>query len=275
MKISVVTWDAGFREKLLTIDCFQAQGLLPDEVMWVDYYAASGQVKKRLSKSPGFRSLDLGHDRDSAWHLGSCINRGVDAATGDILVIPDGDIFMDTEFLQCVADCIDRGPEELVVYFRRFDEPDTGSDVHQTPTIEKLRKSTILTNPTNYGGCVAMRRGTFEKIGGYEEHPVFSGPGMNGMETYTRLRNAGCAIQWASHPIYHPWHVMTGSSSTDDAKRRELEQLKLDFPWLVSYSGILQSWIVHRRALAVSHQASRAECDQIIDELPEALQRYL
>ena len=55
-----------------------------------------------------------------------------------------------------------------------------------------------------------LSKKNFELIDGYETHDVFAGPGMNGKETYIRLRNAGLNIRWSKEKnTYHPWHPNT------------------------------------------------------------------
>src|SRR5690606_36152166 len=112
-----------------------------------------------------------------------------------------------------------------------------------------LEKNCKLTNPTNYAGCLVLHRQMFEQIRGYEEHSAFSGPGINGMETYTRLRNCGASIKWGDAKIYHPWHESTGSSSASAEERKMLAELASRYHWIIPYAGITQSWIVWQRSL--------------------------
>jgi hypothetical protein len=268
MKISVITWDADFRENTHTIDCFCQQDF-PEgdfEFIWVDFFDSNNLVREKIGRYPHATLLPLKNLQDTPWHIGKCINTGVMSSSGKVLVICDGDIMVGRDFLSYVWQS-HQNYEDLVVYFRRYDELEEDRVNQGSPTISYLKKKTQLMNPTNYGGCMTLKRKNFEIIRGYETHSAFSGPGCQSLETYTRLLNAGMAIQWArGKKIYHPWHANSGLPGHADGKALKFAQL--DYPWIIPYAGIEQSWIVHCRKLSEDFIANTVACEKHLKEMP-------
>ena len=268
MKISILAWDADFRESLHTVDFFADQDLDQNdyEFLWVDYYQSNDHVRKKVSQYANTRLITLDHDKSRTWHLGQCINAGAAQAKGDLLVIPDGDIAVEKDFLSSVLES-HQNQMNLVTYHKRYDEPKEAACRESKTSIEHLKKKTRLINPTNYAGCLALHRDTFDRINGYEAHAAFAGPGINGMETYIRLRNAGCLIKWEpAVRIYHPWHPSSGSAGHNDLKA--LKEAKSAYPWIIPYAGLQQSWIIHRREVLCETRADEAGCDRLLEQMP-------
>jgi GT2 family glycosyltransferase len=159
-------------------------------------------------------------------------------------VIPDGDIAFEDNFLEEVSKYHEKY-HDLVLYFRRWDERSPHLEKKGRPSISTLRDTCRLTNPTNYGGCLTISRKALEYVRGYEEHELFSEAGANGMELYTRLKNAGFPIMWhPTHKIYHPWHE--GTAPKDPEYKRKID---------------LQNLIIKKRDLNVVFLASSNEVD--------------
>ena len=266
MNISVIAWDACFREHFHTIDSFLAQDYPKDkyEFIWVDFYTNKNPaLLKKIEAHPNVSLLNLNHNPSENWHLGKCINAGVDEAKGDIIVLPDGDIVVQEDHLQVIEDEL-KDRHEKILYFRRWDEPKNAHCALST-NIDYLEKNTILTNPTNYAGCLCLNRSALDKVSGYEESEIFAGPGTNGKETYIRFRNAGFEIKWHSKKIYHPWHPSTGSS---DKYTSELIEVAKYTKWLNPYCGIKQSWALKSRGLDLSFVANDGTMNRYEDNAP-------
>lgn len=243
-KISVITWDAGFRENFHTIDSFANQTIPKEdyEFIWVDYYdKIKPEVQAKITGIPNAKSLCV--NGNGQWRLATCLNYGIKNSSGELLVIPDGDIVVNSDFLSKVWDAHSK-IDNLVLYFRRWDEPE---HAHSSEiSIEHMEKVCEMNNPTNYSGCITMRRHVWDYVNGYEEHPLFAGPSFTGLELYTRLKNAGFPIMW--HPtvkIYHPWHANTGTP----AQRIE-EELGL----------------IRCRDLAINYKASSEQVNMFLRE---------
>ncbi|MDO8123118.1 MAG: glycosyltransferase family A protein [Candidatus Hermodarchaeota archaeon] len=236
LKISVITWDASFRESFHTVDFFRDQSFpqLEYEFIWVEYYSdVNPRLRQQMSLLENARIICLGGEGE--WHAGICLNEGIKQSRGKVIVTCDGDIAVEPDFLYTVwgsHNTIDN----LVLYFRRLDEPE---NAHELPIrLNHLEQVCQLRNPTNYGGCLTTRRKCIDYVHGYEEHLFFAGAGAISKELYTRLKNAGFPIMW--HPIkkvYHPWHANT---------LRGTYKLKRD----------QQLWVIRCRDLSVDYLAS-------------------
>lgn len=263
MKISIITWDACFRESYHTVDSFCSQSYDTNffEFIWVEYYKNDNPVlNDKILKYTNAKLINLNNSQDEPWHLGKCINAGIRESNGEIVIIPDGDIIVQPDFLQNI-DTILKNKNSLVVYFRRWDEPETEGQKKPTLDINRLKKVCRLHNPTNYAGTVALNRETLAAVGGYEEHIVFSKAGANGLELYIRLRNASFPILWHEIPIYHPYHPNTGFS---EKRQNKLEFLKQYFDWINPYSGIEQSWIIYMRSKDLSTLSNSGQIDDYL-----------
>lgn len=246
-KISVVTWNGGFRESFHTVDFFANQTFSKEEYdfTWVEYYSEVPQpLKEKIDSIPNGKILCL--ERDGQWHAGQCMNAGVQDREGELLVITDGDIAVEPDFLEQVWH-IHEKYKNLVLYFRRWDELEEDHVPGKSQSsIEHLKLNCRLDNPTNYGGCITVRREVFDSVGGYEEHPIIGGPGAVSKELYTRLNNAGHPIMWhPSKKIYHPWHFGTLPSTNTPQQRK-------------------QAWVINQRALSIDTQANAQQLEEYL-----------
>lgn len=213
MKISVVMVDGGFREKFHLLGFLEDQSFPREdyEIIWVEFY---GEVKNELRDRHGVQVITLGNKKDTEYHSSRCFNEGIRRSRGEIIVIPDADVAVEPDFLQAVYD-EHRSCEKLVLYFRRWDEPQEAHDDARSYSLEHLRSVASLGNPMNYGGCLTVRKKWLLEINGYDEDMTFSsGFHANGWDVYTRLNNLGLHVMW--HPtkkLYHPWHPSTLVSS--------------------------------------------------------------
>lgn len=276
MKVSIITWDASFRESFHIIRFFNKQENSPVEYefIWIDYYTPTQALENKIKGLKNFKAIGLGHNSDEKWHLGKCINAGVKHSTGDLLIIPDGDIVVEADFINyCLKE--HSKIDSMALYFRRYDEPKEFSSANSQTDIEHLKQHSKITNPTNYAGCLTLKRSVFDAIGGYETHKAFSGPGMNGLDTYIRLRNMGVCIKWADYKIYHPCHQSTGSNLEDNVSNKILRSLTSEFPWIKPYGGIAQSWIILMREFNLESKASEKKCDLYLKSLPDQLKRLI
>lgn len=274
MKISIITWDASFRESFHTVESFGNQDFRKEdfEFIWCDFYSNENELlKKNISKYDNFKLLNMNNNRDSNWHLGTILNHGIKEAKGEILIIPDGDIIVHSNFLKEVEQLFSsKCSDNTVCYYRRWDEP---KQAHSTKsyTIDYLSKHCKLNNLTNYGGCFAIKRETFKEINYYEEHRIFSGPGANGLEQYRRFRNKGLQIMWSHVPVYHPYHDFTGSS---DKITRRLKIAANYNPWINPYNGLEQSWVLHMRDKNLDWKANDGSIDDYLERL-ESINYFL
>lgn len=208
-RISVVMVDGSFRESFHSVDFFGNQTFPKDEyeLLWVEYYdKVNPYLAEKISKYSNFQIITL--KRGGGYHSSYCFNAGILGSQGELLVIPDADQVVESNFLEIVYK-VHQTDDKLAMYICRYDEP---KEKHiQKIAIERLRKACLLKNPQNYGGCLTVRKKWLLEINGYEQHPIFgTGDHANGRDVYTRLKNLGLQIMW--HPelkLFHPWHPET------------------------------------------------------------------
>ena len=245
VKISVITWNGGFRESFHTVDFFAEQAFPSHEYefIWAEYYgSAVPELEEKINRMGNAKIVYVGGEGE--WHAGRCMNAGIAVSSGELLVIVDGDIVVKPDFLAKMWQA-HTAYDNLVLYVRRWDEPEAthGHNI----SAKHLEEVCRLANPTNYGGCLAIRRKTIEAVNGYEEHVVFSGSGALSMELYTRLRNAGLPIIW--HPmekVFHPRHEGTLPSTST------LQQRK-------------QAWVIKCRSLNLDAKADKQQVQTYLE----------
>lgn len=210
-RATVIMVDGDFRDCFHAVDSFCSQDLGQDayEVLWVEH---SGRVRSQLleleRRYPHFRTLCLG--RPGPYHSSFCFNAGIAAARAEVIFIPDGDVLVEPDFLRRALEDHDADPR-LAMYFYRVDEPAPAAG--GIATIDHVRRTGRITNSSNYGGCLSVRRAWLERINGYEQHPLFAlGIHTNGADVHARLKILGLHVAW--HPellLYHPWHPGTAT----------------------------------------------------------------
>ena len=219
--VSVLGYDGSFRENFDAVRCALDQALPDDryEVVFAEYYEKANQQLLGLAgEHENLRIVTLGNvhpGKDNEYHLGACANAALRQARGDLIVFPDADVMFERDFLEEVVRQHER-QEDVVLYFYRMDEPATDSPAPRT--VEDLKRVCELSNPTNFGGCLTVRKKWLEAINGYDQHPVWRGYTASGMDTAMRLRALGLCIRW--HPskfIYHGHHP--GTRAPDPVSR--------------------------------------------------------
>jgi len=217
--VSVVCWDASFRENFDVLSCVLDQTLPPErrELVFVEYYErANEQVRRLLEGRSDARIVVMGNPhpgKENEHLIGACINEGIRQARGDLIVVPDADVLFERGFLEEVVRQHE-ACQDLALYFYRIDEP--GSERPVERTIEAIRAVGSIRSADNYGGCLTVRKKWLEAINGYEEDALWRGYSSVDQDTARRLKALGLYIKW--HPakfLYHGQHP--GTSKPDPA----------------------------------------------------------
>jgi len=207
--VSVVMVDGSFRDNFYALTSLGRQSLSSSQVelLWVEHGARiREEIQGAIDAIPNARGISLG--REGLYHSSYCFNAGIAAARGELIVIPDADVVVEEDFLEGLL-ALHGEHGKLVSYCYRYNEP---QGEHREPVeLDHLRRVGGLTNPANWGGCLATRRRWLLEINGYEQHPLFaSGDHGNDFDVYVRLKNLGLFVCWPETPvIYHPWHPGT------------------------------------------------------------------
>lgn len=205
MKISVIMVDGGFRENIHSARYFSLQDFPAHdyEILWVEYYHKPAPALAEYSK---VRAVTL--NRTGEYHSSYCFNEGIQLARGEVLVIPDADQIVKPGFLSRIWQ-VHSQYDPLALYVYRYDEEKRNP--LKGHAFDELEEKCVLKNPSNYGGCLSVRKKWLMQINGYEMHPVFaSGFHANGLDIYTRLTNLGLAVRWdETLKLFHPLHPST------------------------------------------------------------------
>lgn len=232
MRVSVVMIDGQFREHTFGAEYFSKQDFPDLEVIWVEFYS---KVPEHVRAQKNVKVITLNNPDDKMYHSSFCFNRGIVEATGELIVIPDADQVVKPDFIRQL-DAIHGQYEKLVVYAYRYDEVEKGQ--LQSLDFKELEKKCVLKNPMNYGGCLSVRKKWLLQMNGYEQHKIMqSGFHANGMDMYTRFKNFGLAVMWATDlKLFHPWHDNTLAAADQyyiqkdliDWKFRNMQYLAID-----------------------------------------------
>lgn len=229
-RVSVICWDASFRERFDALECLARQTLprARFEVIFVEYYRdVNPAVRDYAARCENMRILSVGHEhpgRENQHRIGVCVNEGLRHARGDLIVVPDADVRFEEDFLEEVIRQHE-AHEELALYFYRLDEPPGAPPA--VPVPRRLANLCEVTNPGNYGGCLSVRRRWLEAINGYEESSLFTGYSGVDVDTASRLRALGLAIKW--HPDRLLRHTHHPGTAAPDAE--SLARLRWQFEW--------------------------------------------
>ena len=273
MKISFIIWDGNFREYFHTLKCFEEQtGNIEFEVIWCDFYTNTQKtLASYIARNEHFRLIQLNYPPEQAWNEGVCINHAVSEAKGEVVVLIDGDIFFDENFVSTLAS-YQLHEDNKAVYLRRYDESEQDHDDTLSYTMTHLDRVCKLNNPFNYAACLGMSKTLFNRLKGYETHAIFDGPGGASIDMRTRLLNSGAFVSSQAYKVYHPWHPFTGR--TNKYQQSSILFSK-HYKWINGYIGIKQSWIIKRREENLSFEANPAEVDQLLTELNPRLLKPL
>jgi hypothetical protein len=227
MKISVILWDAGFREQFHAIECLKNQDLYftDYEVLWIEYfdrippevlrYQVGGQRKYK------FRVASL--DRPAPWHIGELVNEGVRRISHRLILILDADVLCKPDFLSGLVKLHSKDPN-LVSHTRRYNQ--SPGPLPDPLTWETVSPLCGLNNLLNYGAAVCMTKDVFESVNGYTEDPIFREDSAVAWECHIRLMNGGYNHVWTPFKLLHPYHERTGATAPPERLGAQMERIK-------------------------------------------------
>lgn len=248
--LSIITWDQGHRESYNTAECFQSLAACRPEVefLWVHW---GETVRPALAAAftdtpPAMRLVRYKPEpTEKLWHAGRLLNRGAQLARSERLVFLDGDVLFDETLIEAIERQLTGGRTAL--YFRRADEPKPPPGADRSHAAVKTRCR--LPSHYNCGAGLALARDVFSRVGGFESHPLFGGPGAVHYDLHVRLINAGTAVIWSpTVHLWHPWHEGTGPEK--DSRQRA------------------QHHVIAKRIARQSSVASGLEIDALLREMP-------
>ena len=208
-RISLIGYDASFREKFFQINSLIDQTLDKDKFEYI-FVENFNEVNPKLGNKLEETSLNyklITLNRGSSYHLSKCLNAGVRNAGGDIVVSTDADTYYEPSVLKETLEA-HKNNDDKVMYIYRYDEPRPPVIRGTGVTLKKCKSRCELKNKNNFGGFMSVKKENYIKAGGYEEHPIFSGYDCaGGADLCARFGNMGLDCYWKDGvKIYHPYH---------------------------------------------------------------------
>ena len=192
------------------LDTVLGQEYANKEVIVVDNHSEDDVKQRIMARNAGIKLIELPENG------GACKarNAGVQASTGDILVLLDDDAgFLSNVELGKLARIFDQRLDVHVVAFQVCD-PITGELCLRDWCHPRYWKDFSQTEfeTDHFGeGASAFRRDVFEKTGGYYE-PLFYG--AEGLDMELRVMDQGYKILYT--PKVRVWHGVSGKARTND-----------------------------------------------------------
>lgn len=248
LKLSIITWDPGFRESFHTIESFQ-NIVNPGQESWDFTWVNGGEnanplLSRLIERSNNFKLLNFS-DEDT-WHVGRMLNAGAKSTNGDWLLFIDGDILVSEDFILKCQELMTQG-SNIVYYGRRIDEKPENHTTSFRWNWEAISKFGSPQPEYNCGACLLVSRSLFERVKGYEEHSAFRGAGAISRELNARIINTGTPISWHKElRVYHPWHP--GTLPKIDEKQR------------------IQQFIIDRKIQNTSLRADKNETESFLSD---------
>lgn len=163
----------------------------PDEVVVVDDASTDGSGD--LARRHGARVVRLdGPAHGPAFSR----NRGVEAATGEILFFVDADTVVHPDALALAVQTLEKGGRALAACFGSYDDkPASPGFLSQYKNLlhHHIHQTSSSSASTFWAGCGVIRRTVFEEVGGFDEG--YARPSIEDIELGTRLCRAGYDIQ--------------------------------------------------------------------------------
>jgi N-acetylglucosaminyl-diphospho-decaprenol L-rhamnosyltransferase len=155
----------------------QEQSLLPDEVIVVD--AGSRDASRATAEAAGARVVDAPNRG-----LGFLYNRGVEAASGDHVLLANNDVAFDTRCLERLAAALDADGSRFAADPKQI-EWAGDRVIHARTTLRRgslLREyipglhldpvvpaTAVVPTVSAHGAAMLVRRSMFEELGGFDE----------------------------------------------------------------------------------------------------------
>ncbi len=164
-------------------------------------------------------------------------NLGFAAAQGEIVVLLDDDVFIDTpNFLDRFAARFDADPELGVVTIRKYVRGETRRRVDLIPHTDK---SIDLNRPFRtfrfVGGCVGFRAATLRMVGGFLPDFFY---GLEEIELSYRIIDRGWSILYDPHIVCEELEAPMGRRP-----RRVVQTDRLANKFIISFLRMPQPWV--------------------------------
>jgi GT2 family glycosyltransferase len=225
------------------LDALLASDYKPFEIIVADDGSTDGAAQAAC-RARGIERLELPRNSGPA----AARNRGAERARGNVLLFVDADVVVRRNTLSRLAAFFAEQPRVAAIFGSYDDAPEATNFVSQYKNLlhHFTHQQSSMRAETFWAGCGAVRRATFESVGGFDES-AFRSSSVEDIELGHRLRRAGCVIvldkglqvkhlkRWTLRSLLHtdifkralPWSrlILGGGGMPDDLNLRVRERV--------------------------------------------------
>jgi len=241
MKHSILAWDSSYRYFYHLVDGMLSQEYDEEEFELIfveqrsrEFYeqhsraatSAHSNVETLIERAEAIPNEELqlhvefvGDDTNRPFHIGRCVNHGLDIATGEYISVMDGDQLLPSGFLHALDEFHDGTDTVANIVRRDVPKPygvseenwkDQQVDYQQCLDACPSKGDPIPQTASDYGPMISTHRDNWEAINGYSEHHIWS-TGISKLGTdATRRLELVTGTQARPLPdtvAVHPWHA--------------------------------------------------------------------
>lgn len=253
---SIISWDCSYRNFFHLIDAFHGQEFDKNEyeLIFVEQRSkahanawnaqfglpALEDRDRELGAKFNLRTLYLDDDESVPYHLGRCVNKGLEHARGKYISVMDGDQLLEPDFLHKLTDFFQSGVTGVVNLHRRSAvypvEVDSYTDWTRGASDFKAclgacpdKNQKLSAKVGNFGPMVGASAEHWHEIGGYDESPLWASVlSRAGYDVNVRLEIASKTESKALPNTFavHPWHPIGGGGLRNEKKAKAFFQLQ-------------------------------------------------
>ena len=212
MQHSIISWDCSFRNFFHLIDSLTNQNYDKNEFELIHVEQRSQKHADEYNHSIGLKSLFDRYlevrnkinmqiiylNNKDVYHLGICNNQGIEAASGNIISVMDGDLLLSPNFLSELGKYHEKNNKAVVNLFRHMVPNPIGTSLENwmDGIIDfdlcykacLTYKDPIPNRVDNKGPLISAKREYWGIVDGYDIHPVWNTAiSRLGVDVTTRL----------------------------------------------------------------------------------------
>lgn len=254
MKLSVITWDACYRDFIHCIDSLSRQSLPYEDYELIIVEQFSEKLTKKFEiETSRISQINRVHDLavtgynisyynvgldNEIYNVGKLLNFGIERAQGEFIVVIDGDMLFDYDYLEnCL---LELNKNDSISSFRRMSQYPVQSSWREWKrsnlNLLALKNSStqafypLFPRLTNFGQMLGYRKSDWLALGGYVEIDLFSTSWSKVHKDFAlRLEKLNkTRIKIIRSFAYHPWHPILLDKDSNVNSKKEIAKMRLD-----------------------------------------------
>ena len=212
MKLSFITWDLSFRDKLYTLE--SVFNLLSHSFDFEIILVGTSKSLSTLSVEARRKLIHIQIEQD-IYHPGRLLHIGAQHSTGDYIFFCDGDLIFPDSLLTFLSSLVHSNSIGLFHRFHGSKPNNIESDLDYQYYADTRNQYTHAANTyflplkfNNYATCISMPTSLYNASGGFDESPLFSTMStLFCFDLFSRLiKCSKSAVKVCPSPCFHPWH---------------------------------------------------------------------